>query len=230
MPPDIAANLDGVRERIRAASVRAGRNPNEVRLVAVAKTQPEEAVRRALAAGQADIGENYVQEFLAKADAIPNGVRWHFIGRLQSNKVRQVVGRTVLIHSVDREKLFREIEKRSALRNIRTACLLEVNVGAEDSKGGADPEEAARLVRLSAEWPHVELRGLMSIPPFLDDPEAIRPYHVRLRELRDRLRKDSGFALPELSMGMSTDLEAAVEEGATFVRVGTDIFGPRAAR
>ncbi|RJO63593.1 MAG: YggS family pyridoxal phosphate-dependent enzyme [Myxococcales bacterium] len=227
MTLDVAANLERVRGRIRHACEKAGRDPAGVRLVAVSKTQPAEAVRAACDAGQTDFGENYVQELLAKAEAVGSGVRWHFIGRLQTNKVKPLLGITALIHSVDRMKLLEEIARRAEQAGVVASCLIEINLGDEATKGGAGETEIETLLRAARPLSHVEIRGLMAIPPFLDDPEALRPYHRRLAALARRLREATGLLLPEVSMGMSSDLEAAVEEGATIVRVGTDIFGPR---
>ena len=224
---DVSGNLARIRARMQRACERAGRAPQDVQLLGVAKTKPGELVARAAEAGLLDIGENYVQELLAKQAQLLQPIRWHFIGRLQSNKIRQIVGRTHLIHSVDRAKLLDEIEKRAAAADCRVACLLEVNVGEESSKGGVVERDVRELVRRALDAPHIELRGLMSIPPFLSDPEALRPYHRRLAELARRLRDETGMALAELSMGMSKDMEVAIEEGATIVRVGTDLFGPR---
>ncbi len=227
MSVDVAANLVQVQQRIQRACEKAGRAPESVRLLAVAKTQPASRVLEAIEAGQMEIAQNYAQELLEIKPQCPNTVHWHFIGRLQSNKVRQIVGQVELIHSVDRPKLLREIEKRSAALDIVTDCLLEINVGEQESKGGVSEKQAAELLETATGLEHVRVLGLMSIPPFYDDPELIRPFHKRLCLLAEKLRQDSGLALPELSMGMSTDLEAAVEEGATMVRIGTDIFGPR---
>lgn len=225
---DIAQNLANVYQRIERACERVGRNPDEVKLVAVAKTKPPEMIAELVKANHFDIGENYLQEFLAKKEVLPDTVNWHFIGRIQSKKIKQIVGNTVLIHSVDRLKLFNEIEKRAANYNIdKVDCLLEINVGDEDSKGGTDIEEAGRIIEYVKQLEHVNLKGLMSIPPFLDNAELIRPYHKRLFTLREELQQKTSLELKELSMGMSLDFEAAIEEGATIVRVGTDIFGER---
>lgn len=225
---DVAARLQRVKARMAATCDRIGRDVDTVRLLAVAKNHPPELVEQVLTAGHLDIGENYVQELLTKQAFITqHPARWHFIGRLQSNKVRQIVGRVEMIHSVDRIKLLNEIEKRAAAAGLRVACLLEVNVGDEETKGGAAIDEAMHLLEHSMKQDHIDLRGLMSIPPFLDDPEEIRPYHKRLASLAVKMREKSGLDLPELSMGMSLDMEVAIEEGATIVRVGTDIFGQR---
>jgi pyridoxal phosphate enzyme (YggS family) len=224
---DVAANLKEVRARLERACRQAGRAEDSVRLLAVSKTKPPALIAAACDAGQRCFGENYVQELLAKQPELPEKIEWHFIGRLQSNKVRQVVGRVAMIHSVDRAKLFDEIDRRACALGLKVDCLLEINVGDERGKAGASDAEALELARHAAALEGVSLCGLMSIPPFLDDPQAMRPFHRRLFELRGMLRDATGLALDELSMGMSTDMEVAIEEGATIVRVGTDIFGPR---
>jgi len=216
-----------VRERIERAAVKAGRDPAAVKLIAVSKTKPATMLAQAMEAGQLDFGENYVQELLDKRTVLPPTLRWHFIGRLQSNKVRQLVGITELVHSVDREKLLVEFERQAEAKNLSVRCLIEVNLDGETSKGGIEPEALFPLLQRSGEFKRVQIRGLMSIPPYCEDPEAMRPFHRRLSELAKALRQQTGMALPELSMGMSGDLDIAVEEGATLVRVGTDLFGPR---
>jgi pyridoxal phosphate enzyme (YggS family) len=203
----------------RLAAVR-GALPAGVTLVAVSKTQPAEAVREAYAAGQRDFGENYAQEWRAKADALQDlaDLRWHFIGGLQTNKVKYLAGRVAYVHTVDREDLARELSRRFAARGAVARVFLEVNVGGEASKEGCDPAGVPALAAAVAALPSIEVVGLMCIPPPADDP---RPHFRALRALRDRL------GLRELSMGMSADWQAAVAEGATFVRVGSAIFGAR---
>jgi pyridoxal phosphate enzyme (YggS family) len=203
----------------RLAAVR-GALPAGVTLVAVSKTQPAEAVREAYAAGQRDFGENYAQEWRAKADALQDlaDLRWHFIGGLQTNKVKYLAGRVAYVHTVDREDLARELSRRFAARGAVARVFLEVNVGGEASKEGCDPAGLPALAAAVAALPSIEVVGLMCIPPPADDP---RPHFRALRALRDRL------GLRELSMGMSADWQAAVAEGATFVRVGSAIFGAR---
>ncbi len=211
----------------RLARVRAGIPPG-VTLVAVSKTQPAEAVREAYAAGQRDFGENYAQEWRAKAEALGDlpELAWHFVGSLQTNKVKVLAGsgpgpRAAWIHTVDREELAREIARRYARAGAVARLLVEVNVGGEATKSGCAPEEVPRLVAAVRSLPSVELRGLMCIPPAEGDP---RPHFRRLRRMRDDL------GLADLSMGMSGDYVAAIEEGATIVRVGTAIFGARPAK
>ncbi|HZY04350.1 MAG TPA: YggS family pyridoxal phosphate-dependent enzyme [Anaeromyxobacteraceae bacterium] len=197
--------------------------PPGVTLLAVSKAQPAEAVREAYAAGQRHFGENYVQEWRDKAEALSDlpGLAWHFVGSLQTNKVKYLVGRVALVHTVDRLELAREISRRSSQRGVATAVLLEVNVAGEASKSGCPPAEVPALAEAVRALPGLDLRGLMCIPPAEGDP---RPHFRTLRGLRDRL------GLAELSMGMSGDYLAAIEEGATVVRVGTAIFGERPPR
>lgn len=206
----------------RLARVRAGIPPG-VTLVAVSKAQPALAVREAYAAGQRDFGENYVQEWRAKAEALADlpEIVWHLVGTLQTNKVKYLVGKVGLVHAVDREDLASEIARRSAQRGIATRVLVEVNVAGEGSKSGCAPAEVPRLVETIRALPGLDLAGLMCIPPAEADP---RPHFAALRRMRDAL------GLAELSMGMSADYPVAIEEGATLVRVGTAIFGERRPR
>ncbi len=208
----IAENL----ARIRAAI------PPNVTLIAVSKTQSPDAIREAYAAGQRDFGENYAQEWRDKARALGDlpGLVWHFIGALQTNKVKYLVGQAGWVHTVDRLALAEELSRRSAARAVTTRVLLEVNVGGEASKSGCAPGEVPALAGAVARLPGLALRGLMCIPPADEDP---RPHFAALRRLRDSL----GLPLPDLSMGMSGDYPIAIEEGATLVRVGTAIFGAR---
>jgi pyridoxal phosphate enzyme (YggS family) len=228
----IKENLDHIRDRIAAACARSGRDPLEVRLVAVSKTKPAAMIEEAAAAGQLLFGESYVQEFAAKAEEVKRPVKWHFIGGLQTNKVKYLRGRVALIHSVDRLSLAREIDRQWARMGRRADVLIQVNLGAEETKSGTTEEETFRLVRQVAECPYLRIRGLMAIPPYLEDPEAVRPFFRRLRHLAEEIAglKVPGVEMTELSMGMSHDFEVAVEEGATLVRVGTAIFGERTMR
>jgi len=226
----IARRIAAVRSRITAAAARAGRDPETVTLLAVAKTHPPEAVAAAVEAGVTDVGENRVQEAAAKRPLVPPA-RWHLIGPLQRNKAGRALETFDVIHTVDRprlaERLERLLEERWPRR--RLPVLLEVNVGREPQKAGVLPEEAAELARLVAGLAHLELVGLMAIPPYDPRPEASRPHFAALARLRAELEQALGAPLPHLSMGMSHDFEVAVEEGATIVRVGTAIFGPREA-
>jgi pyridoxal phosphate enzyme (YggS family) len=203
----------------RAAALRS-RLPAGVTLVAVSKMQPPEAIREAYAAGLRDFGENYAQEWRAKADALADlpDLRWHFVGSLQTNKVRQLAGRVAYVHAVDREELARELSRRFLPTGQVVRIFLEVNTGGEATKGGCAPADAPRLADAVKGLPAVELVGLMAIPPPGEDP---RPHFRTLRGLRDAL------GLAQLSMGMSGDWELAVAEGATFVRIGTALFGER---
>lgn len=212
--------MSGLAERLDAIRARL---PAGVTLIAVSKTQPPEAIREAYAAGQRDFGENYAQEWRAKADALADlqDLRWHFIGGLQTNKVKYLAGRVACVHTVDRVELARELSRRHEARGARVQVFLEVNVGGEASKEGCAPAEVPALAAAVRALPALELQGLMCIPPADDDP---RPHFRRLRALRDEL------GLTHLSMGMSADWPVAVEEGSTFVRVGTAIFGARPPR
>jgi pyridoxal phosphate enzyme (YggS family) len=225
----IKDNLEHIRGRIAAACARSGRDPDSVRLVAVSKTKPAAMIDEAAAAGQIIFGESYVQDFLGKIEEVRSKPEWHFIGALQSNKVKYLRGKVALIHSVDRLSLAREVDRQWGKLGRTVDILLQVNIGGEETKAGTAEEELKNLVRRTAELPNVRIRGLMTLPPFLDDPEEVRPYFRRLRELAEGIRKlgIAGVEMKELSMGMSHDFEVAVEEGATLVRVGTAIFGER---
>lgn len=225
----IAENLAKVEEKIKAACRRSGRDRNEVTLIAVSKTNPAGAVKEAYAAGQRDFGENKAQEMTAKKAECPEDVRWHFIGNLQRNKVKYVVGNAVFVHSVSSRELAEEIEKTAAKKGLTVKVLAEVNIADEATKHGMDEAGAEDLVLAMAKLPHLEVCGLMAIAPPVEDPEENRRWFIKLRELKDRLNAMNvpGLKLTELSMGMSGDYEVAVEEGATFVRVGTAIFGAR---
>jgi len=221
---EIEANLQRVRERIARAAERAGRRAQDVLLVGVSKTVDVERIRQAIAAGIPALGENRVQEALAKVDAIGRPVPWHLVGHLQTNKARDAVDLFDVIHSLDRLELARELDKRAHARGHTVSALVEVNVGGEASKGGVAPEELGRLLEGVAALTHVKVRGLMAIPPEAKEPEDARVWFRALRKLGEK------YALPELSMGMSGDFEIAIEEGATVVRVGTAIFGARPPR
>jgi len=213
----VAENLRAVLERIARACERAKRDPGSVKLVAVSKVQPVEAIREALEAGQRAFGENYAQELREKAEAV-QGAEWHFLGALQTNKVKMVVGKVALLHTCDRPSLAQELNKRAAALGAVQRVLVEVNLAEEPQKGGIAPRALASFVEEIGKLSAIRCEGLMCIPPAEDDP---RPRFQRLRELRDAL------GLRELSMGMSADYETAIEEGATIVRVGTAIFGER---
>jgi len=230
----IAKNIALVRERMRVAAVRAERDPGSVTLMAVSKTFPAESIREAYGAGIRVFGENRVQEFAGKADALRDltDARWHMIGHLQSNKAGKAGELFHAVDSVDSVKLAEKLDEalRTAGRKLR--ILVEINVGAEAAKTGIGPD-SAELHRLLGEMPrlqHLEVRGLMTVPPYTEDPQGARRYFRRLRELRDQIaeRRLPGVGMDELSMGMSHDFEVAIEEGSTCVRVGSAIFGERA--
>jgi len=224
----VAGRLQMVRDRIAAACARADRDPGSVRLIAVSKTVPAAGVAEALAAGQTLFGENRVQEALAKmAEAGPEAT-WHLVGHLQKNKARQAVGAFELIHGLDDRELAFELDRRAAARSMRQPVLVQANLSGEATKRGADEDGLMPLLTTVADLPHLELRGLMIIPPPVDDPELSRPWFRRLKELRDRAASILARPLPELSMGMTDDFEIAIEEGATLVRIGRAIFGERA--
>lgn len=225
----IQSNLKDIHERIAAACQRANRNPDDVRLVAVSKTKPAAMIDQAAQSGQTLFGENYVQEFVAKTEEVTAPVTWHFIGSLQSNKVKYLRGKVAMIHSVDRLSLAKEIDRQWSKLDTPVDILIQVNLGEEESKSGTDESALQDLVRQIAQLPHVRIRGLMALPPYLDDPEEVRPFFRRLRQLAESISALNlfGVEMRELSMGMSHDFEAAIEEGATLVRVGSAIFGSR---
>ena len=226
----IARNLHEINERIQAACARVGRDANEIRLIGVTKMVPVERIREGIEAGLRILGENYVQEARRKIERLSDlPVSWHFIGHLQSNKARLVVEAFDWIHTVDRESLAREIDRQAHRRGKPVPVLLQVNTGQEDSKSGLAPEELLPFFQRLSSWDGLEVRGLMALPPYYDDPDQVRPHFRRLRELLQELRERSATPenLSELSMGMSHDFEAAIEEGATMVRIGTALFGTR---
>jgi pyridoxal phosphate enzyme (YggS family) len=225
----IASNLQSIMDRIRTATLAAGREPSSVRLVAVSKTRPADDVLQACRAGQVVFGENYVQELAAKAAEVREAVEWHFIGHLQSNKVKQLAGLVNMIHSIDRLSLAEEVSRQWGRLGSCCDILVQVNLSGEASKSGTTEAEALQLVRAVSALPHVRIRGLMTMPPFFDDPEAARPFFAELMRLSRRIKAERipGVGMGELSMGMSGDFEAAIQEGATLVRVGTSIFGSR---
>ena len=223
----IAANLEEIRGRLTAAAERAGRDPASVRLVAVSKTYPAEAVAAASSTGQRIFGESRVQEARDKIPACPSGLEWHFIGHLQKNKVRQALPLFPFFHSIDSAALAGAIDRIAGETGAEAQGLLEVNVSGEESKHGFTPDELRSQFPALAKLPHLRIRGLMTMAPYSDDPEDARPVFRKLRELRDELQSAHQHPLPELSMGMSGDFEPAIEEGATLVRVGSSIFGTR---
>lgn len=228
MTDAIATRLAAVRERIRRAALAAGRDPESVRLLAVSKTKPVEAIRAAYAAGQRDLGENYAQELADKAAQLADlpGLRWHMIGHLQRNKAKLVTKVASFVHTVDSVRLAEELGKRAAESGReRLTALVEVNVGGEAQKSGCSPEELGPVLDAIERQPGLALAGLMTVPPHTEDPAGARPFFDRLVALRDA--HGGVVRLPELSMGMTHDLEHAIAAGATWVRVGTAIFGER---
>lgn len=224
----VADRLARVRGRIEAAAGRAGRDPSQVTLIAVGKTFAAEVVAEAVRCGAADLGENRVQEAAAKKPQVP-AARWHLIGPLQRNKVGLALETFDVLHTLDRPELADRLEMLLARDwpGRRLPVLLEVNLGSEPQKAGVCPEDAAELLAQVSRCSRLEVRGLMAIPPWADDPEASRPQFASLRRLRDELEQRAGAPLPDLSMGMSHDFEVAIAEGATLVRVGSAIFGAR---
>lgn len=225
----IASGLQRVRERIADAAQRCGRDPTSLKLVAVSKTKSAARIREAIQAGATAFGENYVQELLRKREEIGDGAEWHFIGHLQRNKAKHLVPFCTLIHGVDSGRLAVEIDRRAQQHGRRQPCLIEVKLSDEETKFGASAETVLDLAETMLGLPHVDLRGLMVMPPYSDDPEASRPYFVRMRRLQEEFL-DRGIPddnCRELSMGMTQDFEVAIEEGATILRVGTAIFGAR---
>lgn len=228
----ISENVRFVFEQIRHATQQSGRLEGSVQLVAATKSVGLDRIREGIASGLTILGENRLQEALPKVEALRGEpIHWHFIGHLQRRKVRSVVGVFDLIHSVDSLELAEEIDRRAQQAGLRQAVLLEVSLEGEATKTGFCPDELERLLPRLGALPHVEVKGLMAIPPPTSDPEQARPYFRRLRELAQRLscRQIDAISLKELSMGMSSDYSVAVEEGATMVRIGTAIFGARHA-
>ena len=226
---DIQRNLHRIQREIGQACQRAGRAEGEVTLIAVSKTKPIELLREAYDGGTREFGENRVQELLSKIPLMPSDVRWHLIGHLQTNKVRQVIGKTCLIHSVDSLKLAGEIEKESKRQDVVTDILLEVNVAREESKFGFLLEEVEEALKTIGGFPHVRVRGIMTVAPFVEDAEKNRAVFRKLYDFYVDMKTkniDNG-SMTILSMGMTGDFGVAVEEGATMVRVGTGIFGAR---
>ncbi len=228
----VAQRYHEIQSRVKAACERSGRNASDVTLISVSKTKPAELIREVYDAGARDFGENKVQELMEKYPALPADIQWHMIGHLQTNKVRQVVGKACLIHSVDSVKLAREIEKESARQNTVTPVLLEVNVAREESKFGFFLENTEAALKEIAEFPHVRIQGLMTIAPFVENAEENRQIFRKLYQFFIDIKSKNvdNVNMNVLSMGMTGDFEVAIEEGATMVRVGTGIFGERQIR
>ncbi len=230
----MCAVFAAIHERICCAAQRAARAPEDVTLIAVSKFQSENLIRMAMRCGQRVFGENYVQEAMAKQASFLNDEtlappEWHYVGHAQSNKAKDIAGRFALIHTVDNLRLAQGIARRLP-PDVVQSVLVQVNVGAEAQKAGVSPTELPHLVEALLELSGIRVCGLMCLPPFFDKGELTRPYFAKLREARDNLVRLFGLPFPELSMGMSGDFEQAIEEGATFVRIGTALFGARSTR
>lgn len=225
----LTENVIEVEKRIQAACKRAGRSRDEVTLIAVSKTKPVSDIEEVLTTGVLDFGENKVQELTDKFEVLPSNIRWHMIGHLQRNKVKYLMNKVVMIHSVDSLRLAEQIEQEAAKAGITANILIEVNVAEEESKFGTTCASAIELVAAAAKLPHIRIKGLMTIAPFTDDPEKNRIYFQKLKQLSVDIKSKNidNVDMDELSMGMTGDYEVAIEEGATMVRVGTGIFGER---
>jgi pyridoxal phosphate enzyme (YggS family) len=228
--PSIAENLERVREQIAQAAAKAGRNVDEVELVAISKTHDAAKVREAVEAGQTLFGESRVQEARIKIPELPSNLRWHFVGHLQKNKIRHALPLFELIHSIDSLALAQEINRIAEEDGLHPRVLLELNVAGEGSKFGFKPETLRAEMESLLALPRLSILGLMTIPPLAEEAAASRKYFVQLREERDRLQTEFHVDLAQLSMGMTQDFAVAVEEGATLVRVGTAIFGERSRK
>ena len=211
---------------IQETALKSGRNPEEIRLLAATKSVPPERILEAIEAGIRIIGENYVQEAQKKYELIGPRVSWHMIGRLQTNKAKYAVRLFEVIHSLDSLKLAQELQKVAERQGKKVKVMIQVNLSGEITKGGISPDKVKELSERVLEFPNLELIGLMTIPPYSENPEDSRPFFRKLRELKEKLNRE-GFPLTELSMGMSNDFKVAIEEGATILRIGTLIFGPR---
>ena len=225
----IKENIAQIQQKIHNTCLACGRNPEDVALIAVSKTKPVDAVIEAISCGMADFGENKVQELCNKIEAITNDVRWHLIGHLQTNKVKYIVGKTFLIHSVDSLHLAKKIQEEAAKKQTDVDILIQVNVANEATKFGLTAEEAPKIIEEIAKFPNVHIKGLMTIAPFSETGEENRQFFRKLKQLSVDIsdKNIDNVSMSVLSMGMSHDFETAIEEGATYVRVGTNIFGER---
>jgi PLP dependent protein len=224
--PTVKENLLRVMEKIEEAARKIGRDPNEIKLVAVSKTVEVARIMEAIEAGVSILGENYVQEAQKKIEEIGRPVSWHFIGHLQTNKAKYAIRLFDMIHSLDSVPLAEELNRRAEQADRVMKVMIEVNLSKEATKFGTDEEVVVNLAKRVQNLNHLSLEGLMTMPPYFDSPELSRPYYIALRELKEKMVKE-GVPMKDLSMGMSNDFEIAIEEGATYVRVGTAIFGPR---
>ena len=226
---DLKTNFEQVEENIRKACEKAGRDRSEVTLISVSKTKPAEMLKTVYDLGPRDFGENKVQEMCEKIEVLPKDIRWHMIGHLQTNKVKYIVGKTELIHSVDSIHLAKEIEKQAAKQNVTVNVLIEVNIAEEESKFGIHKEETLSLIREAAALPHIRIKGLMTIAPFVENPEDNRTYFKQIRQLSVDIKAQNidNVSMDILSMGMSSDYYEAILEGANMVRIGSLLFGKR---
>lgn len=221
-------NLENIKKRLASAANRAGRNPSDIGILAVSKTFPANSIREATQSGHHAFGENKIQEAVDKIEELKGlEIDWHFIGHLQKNKVKYIPGRFALVHSIDSLELAQKLHQESVKHGLVTPILIQVNVSGEVSKSGTPPENLNMILKKAQEFPGISIEGLMTIPPFDPDPENARPWFRQLRELRDDANKALGLSLTQLSMGMSQDFDVAIEEGATWIRVGTALFGGR---
>ena len=225
----IQENLEFVKSMIHNACQESKRKETEITLIAVSKTKPLSMLEAAYQCGCRDFGENKVQELLEKAEVLPKDIRWHMIGHLQRNKVKYIIGKTALIHSVDSVRLAQEISKEAGKKEITVSILIEVNIGSEESKYGVAPEQAEELIREISQFPYLKIEGFMAVAPYTEDAELNRQYFERLRDLSVDIKSKNidNVYMDVLSMGMSGDYAVAIQEGATMVRVGTGIFGER---
>jgi pyridoxal phosphate enzyme (YggS family) len=223
---EVRENLLRVMERIEKAALRVGRDSKEIKLVAVSKTVEAARIKEAIEAGVSILGENYVQEAQKKIEEIGRPVSWHFIGHLQTNKAKYAARLFDMIHSIDSLPLAEELNRRAEQIGQVAKVMIEVNISREATKFGTGEEKVFGIARGILNLNHLSLEGLMTMPPYFDSPEMSRPYYIKLRELKEKMIRE-GILMKELSMGMSNDFEIAIEEGATYVRVGTAIFGPR---
>lgn len=225
----IAENLSRIKERMAEASIRSGREPSSVKLVGVTKTVDLDRIKEAVSAGLQILGENYVQEARDKIKELKDRVSWHFVGRLQTNKAKYAVKLFDMIQTVDSFRLAQELNRRAQPLGRTVPIIIQVNLASEVSKGGVEPSECLSLIRQVSMLENLQIRGLMTMPPFFDQPERARPYFAQLREMSQKIAdaQVAGVEMNELSMGMSGDFEAAIQEGATLIRVGTAIFGER---
>lgn len=226
---DIKKNLENIQFSIREACKKSHRDNNEVHILAVSKKQPIEKIYEAIKLGQKDFGENYLQEALEKMEQLKEeNIDWHFIGRIQTNKINKMVGAFTFIHSVDRLEILEKISQISKQKNIMQKVFLQINIGEEITKGGFHESNFVENWPALASLPHVQICGLMTLPPLCTDPEEARPYFKKLRQMQEKIKKSrSSHPLSELSMGTSHDFREAIEEGATWLRIGTSLFGAR---